>query len=186
MTAETVPVTIADASAPSTPQVSVLAPAAPVAEGSAASFTVRLRPAAAGGMTVGWQTVEGTADGSDFTSVGSFGGSVKFVTGETEKTISVQTTDDDVFENDETFGVRLSLLGTGYELAAGEATATIRDNETSTLSISGPSGLVDEGDPAEFTLTLSRAVPSAVDIWWAVVPWRDHPRADYLTDVTPL
>ena len=171
----TVPVTIRNREPAR--EVSVTAPAA-VTEGGAANFTVSLSLASASNVIVGYHTVEGTADDSDFTPVAPESWSITFAPGETRKTISVPTTDDDVFENDETFGLNISLLTTGYELATSEATATIRDNETATLSLSGPSELVDEGDAAEFTWTLSRAVPSTVDIWWTVVPWRDHPRAD--------
>ncbi|MYD86716.1 MAG: hypothetical protein F4Y14_11415, partial [Acidobacteria bacterium] len=177
----TVPVTIQDR-APER-KVSVSAPAT-VTEGSAASFTVSLSLAATSNVIVGYHTVEGTAGASDFTPVAPNAWSITFAPGETRKTISVQTTDDDVFENDETFSIRISLLTTGYELATSEATATIRDNETATLSLSGPSGLVNEGDSAEFTWSLSRAVTSAVDFQWVVVPWRDHPRASHTTDVT--
>ncbi len=164
----TVPVTIED---DGDSNVYVSAPAAPVTEGGAADFTLRLSTAPTSNVSVGWWTEEGTAGSSDFTVYRQQGQQVTFAPGETEKTISVQTTDDEVWEDDETFSIVLSLLSHGYSLNADRATATIRDNEGATLSVSGPSESVAEGDAAEFTISLSEELPFDVSISWFAVPW---------------
>ena len=70
------------------------------------AVTVRLAPAAPGTVTVGWATVDGTAEAPDDYTAAS--GTLVFAAGETAKTVSVAVVDDVRAEETEVFGVRLS------------------------------------------------------------------------------
>ena len=70
---------------------------------------------------------------------------------------------DEVVEGDET----IVLQGASAGLDVTPATITITDDDTATLGITGPVGVVTEGDNAEFTVTLSRAVASQVVVAWS-------------------
>ena len=78
-----------------------------VAEGAGTlAVTVRLAPAAPETVTVGWATVDGTAEAPDDYTAAS--GTLVFAAGETAKTVSVAVVDDVRAEETEVFGVRLS------------------------------------------------------------------------------
>ena len=166
LTSETVAVTVLDDDRQGA--LSVLPPSGPVAEGDAAEFALVLSQAPSNDATVWWLTRNGTADHSDYTAVtGGTGQSVTFATGEKEKTITVQTTADSAVEGNETFDVEVvATLGIATLLSY-SATATILDDDTATVSVSGPSAPVAEGGVAEFTVTLSAEVASAVTLWAA-------------------
>ncbi|MBI4259050.1 MAG: hypothetical protein HY658_00655 [Actinobacteria bacterium] len=89
-----------------------------VAEGDTAVFTVRLDPPnGSDTVTVDYATASGSAtQGTDFPAVS---GSLEFPPGEVTRTVSVPTTQDAVFEHDETFFLRLT----------GAVNATIADPE---------------------------------------------------------
>ena len=144
---ETPAVTIADASAD---------------EGDAITFTVRLDKAVSGGLTVTPGFTDGTAakgvDYTENTAALTFAGTA----GETQ-TFTVETIEDEVVEDDETFTVSLSVSGTTAEVTVGgAATGTITDDDggavdgSATVTISNASAL--EGEALTFTATLNRAV----------------------------
>ena len=66
-------------------------------------------------LSVDWATVTGTATAADFTAAN---GTLNFAVGETSKTVTIDITDDSIFENSESFTVRLS----------GPTNATIADD----------------------------------------------------------
>ncbi len=157
-----------------------------VSEGDSATFDVSLSNASTTATTVTLTLVGGSATaGTDFTSTevtityqdgttqtvavngdGSF--EVVIPAGDTTFSISVQTTDDDVFEGDETF----TLSGqTAIQTSEVTGTATIKDggsptdpdvdNDKPALTITG-GGDVSEGTDATFTVTLSNATEAPV------------------------
>ena len=99
-------------------------------EGDGMTFTVTLGDAVQGGLTVTPGYTNGTADGSDYTANTA---ALSFIgtKGET-KAFTVATTEDDVFEGDETFTVGLS---------ASKATVVSTDTGTGTINN-------DDGAPA--------------------------------------
>lgn len=100
----------------------------------------------------------GSANGSDITLLTNFG--VTLAAGQTVTIVSVVTTDDVIFEGDESFGVTLSNL-TQLEVGDDVATGTIFDNEPAPqLYLSDVA--VNEGEIAEVVVTLS--VLSEVDV----------------------
>ena len=121
-----------------------------------AGFTVSLSAESGRDVTVDWATSDETATaGTDYTA-GS--GTLTFVAGDMTKNIDVAVIGDTVDEEDETFTVTLSNAGNaGISDATGIGTIT---DDDATLSIGDASA--NEGDKAEFTVSLSQAAAAAV------------------------
>ena len=128
---------------------------ATVDEGDTAQFVVTLAPASGKQVTVSYSTADGTAKASenDYTAASST--TLTFAAGDTTKTISVPTTEDTRDEDQETFTVTLSgPTNATLKSDAKTATGTINDDDDlPVLSIAGAT--VDEGDTAQFVVTLA-------------------------------
>ena len=135
-------------------------------EGDAVSFTVTLSSARTSNVTLNWATSNGTATApADYTAQSS--GTVTIPAGQTTGTITVQTAEDALDENNETFTVTLSNPPAGVVLSDATATGTIRDDDgPPVLSVNSPR--VQEGDsgttPMTFTFTLSPASGKTVTL----------------------
>lgn len=124
-----------------------------------ATFTVSLPFPAAETVTVNYATEEGTASaGSDFTATT---GTVTFDPGETSKAVAVTVLGDTMFEDDETFIVRLS--GSSVPLSDDQGLGTILDDDPV------PSAVIDDRSLLEgnsgftvFTFTVSLSAPTGV------------------------
>ena len=92
------------------------------------TFTVRLEPHGLGIVTVDYATRDGSARaGEDYTATG---GTLRFNSLETERTVTVPITDDTVPDDGETFTLRLSNPdGAKLRDGDGEATGTIHNSE---------------------------------------------------------
>ena len=92
------------------------------------TFTVRLEPHGLGIVTVDYATRDGSAQaGEDYTATG---GTLRFNSLETERTVTVPITDDTVPDDGETFTLRLSNPdGAQLRDGDGEATGTIHNSE---------------------------------------------------------
>ena len=89
-------------------------------------FTVSLDRAAAGTVTVGYATVDGTATaGADYTAAS---GTLTFQAGARTQTVAVTLLDDTHDEGEETFTLALSNAS-GAAIADGEATGTIENSD---------------------------------------------------------
>ena len=136
-------------------------------EGASVTFTVSLLPASEQTVTVQYATSSGTAtSGTDFTAKS---GTLAFPPGTTSSTVSVQTTEDTDDEEDETFTLTLSnptnaTLGTTNTTATG----TIDEPDEESLPLVSVSGgnSVTEGNAVEFTVTLSEASESQVEVYY--------------------
>ncbi|MCY3672340.1 MAG: hypothetical protein OXH14_14860 [Alphaproteobacteria bacterium] len=133
-------------------------------EGQAISFTVTRSGATGDAASVDWSTAEDSdgdhpASSSDYTEQAT-AQTLNFAAGETSKTITVQTTDDVLDEEDETFLVELSSPSAGASISDATATGTITDDDMSGLSIGDVRAA--EGEDAEFTVSLS--TPSSRDV----------------------
>ena len=106
-------------------------------EGSPVAFTVSLSPAAAGDVTVGYATADGTAttdsnhaDGADYTAPAA-NASLTILAGQGSATISVPTGDDQIYEANESFTLTLSGPSSNAVLGTAKtATGTIENNDT--------------------------------------------------------
>jgi hypothetical protein len=138
-----------------------------------ATFVVTLSQASATGetVTVKYATGDGTATSGgatpDFTAVADQ--TLTFAAGETQKTVTINVTGDNRFENAETFTVTLSdpkLVRTSGEtaltLARATGTATITDDDRPTVSIVPTARVAENAGAATFNVTLSN--PSDVEI----------------------
>ena len=142
-----------------------------VAEGGTATFTVSLSEATDENVLVGWATKE-TGDalglgetaepGVDYTADS---GNVSIAAGDTSGTFTVQTTNDTLVEDTETFIVTLEEATKGTDtpremvpLGASFATGTITDNDTAPdgLTVSVTPDRVTEGDgDVDLSVTVS-------------------------------
>ena len=95
------------------------------APGAKAHFVVTLDRSPSAPVTVGYETVDGTALARYDYEPAS--GTLRFAPGETRKTVSVTVLDDAHDDDGETFELRLFYYPTGAWLADAEATATIRN-----------------------------------------------------------
>jgi hypothetical protein len=119
-------------------------------------FTVTLSEPLAAPASVSYSLVGSTARlNSDFRMTPrAASGRITFAPGETSKQITVSVTDDAARESTEWLRVSLQrpqncVLGNAV------STATIRDNDSYTATVTPVSGTVTEGSPANFTVALS-------------------------------
>ncbi|WP_423840451.1 calcium-binding protein [Vibrio mytili] len=100
-------------------------------------------------------------------------GMVTVPAGMTEFDVRVATIDDEVYEGPEDFSVTVTGVGAVQGQDSGTATivddGTIVDDDRPSVSISD-AGLVDEGNTATFTVTLSNASEDAVQVQLALNP----------------
>ena len=98
-------------------------------EGNAVSFQVALTAASTQAVTVDWAASAesgDTAGSGDFTAAN---GALTFTAGQTEKAVTVSTTEDTIDEEDETFTLRLSNATNATLATDPTATGTIRDDD---------------------------------------------------------
>ncbi len=132
------------------------------------------------------------ADADDYTAIAT-AQTVNFAKGVASQTVEVQTTQDDLFEPDETFLANLSAPalgdgdpGTGVSIAAGKGTATgtIRNDDTEP-SFAVADASAAEGNGITFTVTRSGAMDNAVSVKWNTKPDTGAGAAS-ATDYTPV
>ena len=113
------------------------------------------------------------ADADDYTAIAT-AQTLNFAKGITSQTVEVQTTQDDLFEPDETFLVNLSAPalgdgdpGTGVSIAEGKGTATgTIKNDDAQPSFAVADASATEGNDITFTVTRSGAMDNAVSVKW--------------------
>ncbi len=136
---------------------------------STLTFTVTLDPVSDRRVTVDWADSGGgtAASGTDHEAVA--GSTLTFEPGDSERTVAVTVTGDDVGEGNETVVIALSGATGGAAIGTAEGTGTIVDNETPQFSIDSPR--VAEGDSGtaelEFTVTLDPVSDSRTTVAWA-------------------
>ena len=155
-----------------------IADATAVAEGEAAQFVVTLAPASSKQVTVSYATADGTAKASeDYTAASS--ATLTFAADETTKTVSVATTEDTRNEATEAFTMTLSgPTNATLKSDAKTATGTINDDDAlPQLSIAGAT--VDEGDTAQFVVTLTPASGKQVTVSYSTADGTAKASEDY-------
>ena len=139
-------------------------------EGDLLTFTVALLPASGRTVTVDWATSVETGDtatsGTDFTLAT---GTLTFMAGDTEETITVRTTPDATVEENETFSLTLSGPGNATLADGGttlRAAGTIVNDDLLevTVSFGAASYDADEGDPG---------TPATVEVRLSAAPGRE-------------
>ncbi len=148
-------------------KLQIYSPGPNIEEGQDAVFTVYRTDGTAGEVAVDYTTSTGTAtSGADFTPAS---GTVTFAAGQTEKTITVSTTDDNASEATEYFTVTISNATGGASLGSVKSSmGTIYDNDLSgTLQLGTPSPSVTEGENAVFTVYRSGGSAGTVTVSYA-------------------
>ncbi|MFH4802659.1 Calx-beta domain-containing protein [Vibrio diabolicus] len=174
------------------PSVYIVEDSVGVNEGTEAVYTVRLSEAADIDVTVRLSTSTGgtnTAEPGDIGAIkltlsdgvtvvtANSDGTYTIPAGETDLKLFVPTTDDDVYEGDETFTVAVQgatgVLGTDTALGiiydGGNGPGLDPDDDRPTVSISD-AGIVDEGDIATFTVSLNNASEGTVQVQLTLNP----------------
>ncbi|WP_404817319.1 Calx-beta domain-containing protein [Vibrio diabolicus] len=174
------------------PNVYIVEGSVGVNEGTDAVYTVRLSAAADIDVTVRLNTSTDGSNTAEADDIGSFvvtladgvtvvnansDGTYTIPAGENELKVTVPTTDDGVYEGDETFTVAVqgdtgvlgsdSALGIIYD--GGNGPGPDPDDDRPTVSISD-AGIVDEGDIATFTVSLSNASEGTVQVQLTLNP----------------
>jgi hypothetical protein len=135
--------------------VRLLAPAASVLEGGAVVLRLTRAGGAGGNVSVGWSTLDGTAQaaGGDYTGAS---GTLTFGPRETTKEITVQSLADSVIEGDETFQVRLENPAGLTVGVVSAATVTIQEQ---LLNFTSAAYTVNEA-MASATIQVARTGPA--------------------------
>ena len=148
-------------------------------EGDVATFNVTLTQASGKTVTVDYATADGTAEAPmDYAATS---GTLTFLAGEQSKPISVPIQDDAIDEPVETFTVTLRNP-TDATLDDGTATGTITDGDNPP-ELSIEDAPVGEGDPAQFTVTLTPASGKTVTVDYATADGTAEAPADYTSSV---
>ncbi|MCW5958514.1 MAG: Ig-like domain repeat protein [Pyrinomonadaceae bacterium] len=128
------------------------------------NFTVTLSPASVSPVTVKYSTADGTATsaGGDYTAI-TTPVMLTFAPGETTKTASVTVNGDTTVELDETFFVNLTMP-TGAIVLDPQGSATIRNDDTPTLSIDDVSQVEGNTGTSNFAFTITLSQPSPLDV----------------------
>ena len=147
------------------PEVLVSISDVTVTEGThkAANFVVSLDRATNGPVTMTYETSHGTAKTTGGFDYFDQDGTLTFMPGETEKTVSVPINDDAIAESDETFDLVLSNLK-GATFADNQATATIVNAAPLAVSINDASAVEGVDETIDFTVRLNRRTVRPVTI----------------------
>ena len=123
-------------------------------EGEAVEFVVKKTGTHTNAITVDWSLADGTAEsGTDYTHAS---GTLTFAANETEKTIRVDTVEDDIEEDDETFTLTLSnpvdsTFVTGTSTVSVTGTIT-NDDHLQVITIEPEATPILEGETVTFVL----------------------------------
>ena len=168
------------AQAQTLPTLSVSTPAA-VTEGGDVTFTVTLAPASTEDVTVNWATGSFSTNTatSDVDYIGD-AGILTFSPGEVTKTVTAETIDDQLDEEDaETFTLSLSFPNNAtLEGGGSRTTGTINDNDEQP-SVTVGNAMADEGGNAVFTVTLSAVSGRDVTVNYATADGSAAAGSDY-------
>ncbi len=160
-----------------TPSLSVNDPA--VVEGVSATFTVTLAPASALPVTVTYATSDLSASSSsDYTGDTN---TLTFAAGETSKTVDIATTNDGIAESAESLRLTLSSPS-GATIGDATGDATILDDDGEPRVTIGNATLAEGNGGTStmtFTIDLSHASASAIDVTWTTADGTATAGSDY-------
>ena len=151
------------------------------------TFTVTKSGATAVNATVDYAVTPGTAVlGGDYTAgLDGLSGSLTFLPGETSKTITLNVTNDAIFELTESFNVDLSAP-TNATILDGHGVGTITDNDPApTLSIDDVT-VSEAAGTITFTVTKSGATAVNATVDYAVTPDSAVTPGDYTAGLSAL
>ena len=153
-------------------------------EGGTLSFAVTLSGQVSSAVVLGWTTADGTATAdTDYMAVS--GGTLTIAEGDRAGTLEVQTFQDTLAEEPETFTVTLTgtTLPAGVTLAPATATGTIIDDDgvaRTEITVGVAPAEATEGGTLSFAVTLSGQVSSAVVLGWTTADGTATADTDYM------
>jgi hypothetical protein len=105
------------------------------------------------------------ANATDFSGATFNSGSVQFVAGESQKTITVEVIGDTNPESDEEFTLSLSdSIGASIDPAASSATALIKNDDLASITLVAAPGLVSEDGTNNIIYTFTRTGPTTTSL----------------------
>jgi 3-phytase len=125
-------------------------------EGNAIAFTVTRTGDAQATQSVTVNTSIGTTDTANINDFTANTQILSFAQGETSKTFSVQTTQDAIFEADETFTATLTTATNGAIIGTSTAKGTINDDDTPRISLANAPASVLENGLTNLVYTFTR------------------------------
>jgi ABC-type oligopeptide transport system substrate-binding subunit len=147
------------------------------AEGDALGLDVTLSGASEKTVTVRVRTADGTARApGDFAPVNQV---LTFAPGDTSETLSVESTEDGLDEDNETFTVSFSDA-TNAQIPTGAVTGTITDDDDPPRLTIRPDTAVVEGGAGEFAVELDAASGKTVAVGVGTVSGSAHEGSDYI------
>ena len=162
------------------PTATIAAGTSPVAEGTAASFTVRLDKPAKDALTV---AVTVTETGEVLSGTAS---SVAIAEGETQATLNLGTEDDSVVEGAGTVTVALTA-GDGYAVGTADAAeVSVTDDDAATFEVSAAPSEIEEGDATTVTVSIANGVTFAAGQTVTLTASGTAATGDYTLDPTTL
>lgn len=132
-----------------------------------ATFNVVLSNATSADITLGYQTVAGTATEGPAAVGGDYlesSGTLMFAAGETSKSFTVTVNGDTAVETFETFFANLTLLSGSVQLPDPQAVGTIQNDDIALADISSPSVTETTGTNTTVTFTVGLTTPNAFDV----------------------
>ena len=178
-----------DAAAQTLPVLSIDSPYVDEGDSGSANltFTVTLSASSTSQVTVQYADAgTGTATSTDYTALTA--GMLTFAAGTTSQTIAVSVTGDTISESDETVVIVLSNpTNATLSATASSGTGTIRDDDTTTPTLSVNSPTVTEGDSGStnmnFTVSLSPASNRNVAVVFGITGGTATSGTDYRTSL---
>lgn len=150
---------------------------ATASEGGSLTFTVTKSGTATAPVSANFATADGSAvAGNDYNAAS---GTLTFAPGDTTKTITVSTIDDNINEPTESFSVVLSAATGGATINGATGTGTINDNDPAPSFTIGNAGPVTEGGSLSFTVTKTGATSVPVDVYFATANGSAIAGSDY-------
>ena len=135
---------------------------ASASEGDSASLTISTPITSTSVINGTWTTADDTAESaSDYTAVSS--GTFSIAANASSTTISVVTTEDAIYEGDESFTVTIESSDTSIaRVADGTATVTIKEDESIPTIDLGPNVSASEGEAVVFRVNMAPAAQHPV------------------------
>ena len=150
-----------------------------LAEGDKFVFTVTASEAITEAVDLSYSMLDGTAlAAGDYTAAT---GTLSFAPGDAVKTITIDTVEDAIAEDNEDFSIQLVLVSGTATLAKDTGTGTILDDdEAPAFSVSTATANVVEGQPAFITVALNRMTENEYSIDYTTVDGTALTGADYV------
>ena len=131
-------------------------------------FTVTRTANLLGVTTVDYAVSGGTAIPRDFKDAAFPRGTVTFLAGETQKSITIPVEGDNIVEADETFFVNLINASPGSQIIGGQSQATIINDDSASVTIGDATAI--EGGSLLFQVRLDSAVEGGLNVDFRTIP----------------